>query len=172
MLVEWNDTACEIRRDPAWRGCVHELFAAQAERTPDAVALVSDGHHLSYRELNRRADQLARRLPSEVIVGLCVERSPSLLVGVLGILKAGAAYLPLDPTYPRERLAFMIEDSEARIVVGQAKGPALPSPIASSDSRIGAVEGLHRHRLLGQAVGLALELGARRVARGQKEPIA
>ncbi|MCP4549380.1 MAG: amino acid adenylation domain-containing protein [bacterium] len=110
LLVEWNDTWAEY---PKHR-CIHELFEAQVERTPDAVAVVFEERHLTYRELNRRANQLAHHLQGlgvgpEVLVGICVERSLEMVVGLLGILKAGGAYVPLDSAYPEERLAFMLE---------------------------------------------------------------
>src|SRR5262249_34334031 len=93
-----------------------EPFGAQGARTPDAVAAVFEDGELTYGELNARANQLAHHLRAlgvgpEVVVGLCVERSLELLIGLLGILKAGGAYLPLDPSYPRERLAFMLADA-------------------------------------------------------------
>ncbi|MGY3450250.1 amino acid adenylation domain-containing protein [Bradyrhizobium sp. USDA 4353] len=101
---------------------LHELFAAQAARTPDAPALVKGSDHLTYAELDRRANQLAHHLTTlgvgrDAIVGICVERSFEMVIGILGILKAGGAYLPLDPNYPAERLAYMISDSAARIVL-------------------------------------------------------
>ena len=104
--------------------CVHELFAMQAERTPDATAIVFGPERLTYSDLERRSNQLAhyllnRGVGPETIVGLCVERSPAMIVGLLGILKAGAAYLPLDPAHPQERLNFMIVDSGASVVVTQ-----------------------------------------------------
>ena len=94
------------------------------ERTPDAVAVVFEDDQLTYRELNRRANQLAHYLRSldvgpEVLVGICVERSLEMVVGLLGILKAGGAYVPLDPTYPKERLAFMLEDTQAQVLLSQ-----------------------------------------------------
>src|SRR5215212_191512 len=99
--------------------CIHELFASQVARTPDAVAVVFDEAQVSYHELNRRANQLAhylRRLGvgPEVQVGILLERSLEMIVALLGILKAGGAYVPLDPRYPTERLAFMIEDAELK----------------------------------------------------------
>jgi amino acid adenylation domain-containing protein len=101
---------------------VQELFEEQVERTPQAQAAVYEGQCVTYAELNRRANQLARYLKDKGIgpdqlVGICVERSVEMIVGVLGILKAGAAYLPLDPNYPAERLAFMLEDAAPRIIL-------------------------------------------------------
>ena len=117
VLHAGNDTAAEIPQAP-----VHRLFEAQVERTPDAVAAVFQGERLTYAGLNARANRLAHRLRSlgvgpEALVGVSLERSLDLLVAVLGILKAGAAYLPLDPSYPAERLAFMREDSGAVLVL-------------------------------------------------------
>jgi amino acid adenylation domain-containing protein len=117
ILYEWNDTAHAI---PA--ASLPELFATQAANTPDAVAVVLEDTHLSYRELEARANQLAHYLQTlgvgpEMIVGLCLERSPEMIIGLLAILKAGGAYLPLDPDYPRERLAFMLADAGARVLV-------------------------------------------------------
>ena len=114
LLVEWNDTETDYPKDK----CIHELFEAQVERTPDAIAVVFEDQRLTYRELNQRANQLAHYLRKlgvgpEVLVGICVERSMEMIVGILGILKAGGAYVPLDPSYPDERLVFMLEDSRA-----------------------------------------------------------
>jgi non-ribosomal peptide synthetase component F len=97
--------------------CIHQLFEEQMECTPDAVAVVFEKSHLTYRELNTRANQLAHHLISlgvkpEVLVGIYMERSLDVIVGLLGILKAGGAYVPLDPSYPQERLNFMLEDSQ------------------------------------------------------------
>src|SRR6202521_4445497 len=104
--------------------CVHDLVQLQASATPDAVALVSGDRHLTYRELNARANQLAHRLRSlgigpDVPVGLCMERSLELPIAALGILKAGGAYVPLDPTYPSRRLSMLLEDSGTPLVVTQ-----------------------------------------------------
>ena len=120
LLVEWNDTTTAFPRD----ACLQEVFEAQAARTPDALAVEAEGAHLTYRELDRRANQLAwhlRALGVErgAIVGLCLERSLETVVGVLGILKAGGAYLPLDPTYPKDRLAFMLDEAHVRALVTQ-----------------------------------------------------
>jgi amino acid adenylation domain-containing protein/non-ribosomal peptide synthase protein (TIGR01720 family) len=121
LLVDWNETAAEYPQDR----CVHELFEEQVTRTPKAVAVVYEGSELSYEELNARANQLAHHLRGlgvgpDVIVGLCVERSIEMVVGLLGILKAGGAYLPLDPRYPAERLAFMLKDAAASVLVTQS----------------------------------------------------
>ncbi|MDT4951892.1 MAG: hypothetical protein QOJ02_30, partial [Acidobacteriota bacterium] len=121
ILWQWNST----RNEYAEEKCIHELFEAQVERTPGGVAVVSEGEQLTYAELNERANRLAhylRRLGvgPEVLVGICVERSLEMLVGLLGILKAGGAYMPLDPDYPKQRLAFMLEDAGASVLLTQA----------------------------------------------------
>ncbi len=120
VLAIWNNTDAEYPRQQ----CVHQMFEAQVEQTPDVVAVLDQDERLTYQELNQRANQLAHYLRQhgvgpEVLVGLCVERSVAMVVGVLGILKAGGAYVPLDPTYPRERLAFMLEDARVPIVLTQ-----------------------------------------------------
>ncbi len=102
--------------------CLHELFEAQVERTPDAIAVLFEKQKLTYRELNTRANQLANYLQKlevgpEVIVGICLERSLEMVVGLLGILKAGGAYVPLDPAYPQERLAYILEDTQTPLVL-------------------------------------------------------
>ncbi|WP_164003015.1 non-ribosomal peptide synthetase, partial [Pyxidicoccus caerfyrddinensis] len=120
LLVEWNDTAADFPAD----ACIHHLFEAQVQRTPDAHALGFEGAWLTYRELDARANQLAHHLRSlgvgpEVRVGLCAERSLELVVGLFAILKAGGAYVPLDPSYPRERLAGMLEDARPAVLLLQ-----------------------------------------------------
>jgi aspartate racemase len=122
LLVEWNDTQVDYPKDM----CIHQLFEAQVERTPEAVAVVFESQQLTYRELNRRANQLAHHLRSlgvdpDTLVGICVERSLEMVVGLLGILKAGGAYVPLDPAYPQERLAFMLEDSQVSVLLTQQR---------------------------------------------------
>ena len=116
----WNDTA-----QPVPPLTLPALFAAQAARTPDAVAVVFEDRTLTYAALDAHANRLAHHLQSlgvgpETMVGLCVERSPEMLIGLLGILKAGGAYLPLDPNYPRERLAFMLADAGCPVLVTQS----------------------------------------------------
>ncbi len=122
ILIEWNRTESEYRSDR----CLHELFEEQAALNPEKTAIVFEGEALSYGELNRRANQLAHYLKQsgvgpEVLVGVCVERSLAMVVGLLGILKAGGAYVPLDPAYPSERVAFMLADANARVVLTQEK---------------------------------------------------
>jgi len=106
--------------------CLHGLIEAQALRTPEADAAAFEGERLGYRELERRANRLAAHLVRlgagpEARVGLFVERSLEMLVGILGVLKAGAAYVPMDPAFPQERLAFMLSDAGARIVLTQTR---------------------------------------------------
>ena len=125
ILCDWNATA---RALPSTT--FPELFAVRAAQTPDAIAALFEDQRLSYGALEARANQLAHHLRDlgvgpEVVVGLCVERSPEMLVGLLGILKAGGAYLPLDPGYPRERLAFMLSDACAPVLVTQSHLRAL-----------------------------------------------
>ena len=123
LLVSWNDTGEEHAKDT----CIHYLFEEQAERTPEAVAVVFEDQRLTYRELNSRANQLAHYLKKrhgvgpEVLVALCVERSLEMFVALVGVLKAGGAYVPLDPEYPKERLEFMLEDSQTPILLTQQR---------------------------------------------------
>lgn len=121
ILHDWNATTVDYPEDSG----VHQLIDAQVERSPDAPALVFDGVELSYGELDRRANQLANHLRElgvgpDVMVGLNVERSAELVVGALAILKAGGAYIPMDPAYPKQRLAYMLEDTHAPVIVTQA----------------------------------------------------
>jgi amino acid adenylation domain-containing protein len=120
--LAWNETSEEF----AGAALVHELIEAQASRTPEAVALVYEQERLSYAELNRRANQVAhylrrRGLGPESLVGILMERSVELVVSLLGVLKAGAAYVPLDPGYPAERLAYMVADAGAAVVLTQER---------------------------------------------------
>jgi amino acid adenylation domain-containing protein len=120
LLIEWNKT----QTDYPQQACIHQLFEAQVEKTPDAVALIFNNQHLTYRDLNSRANQLAQYLQTlniraETLVGICIERSLEMVVALLAILKAGGAYVPLDPGYPRERLAFMLLDTQVSILLTQ-----------------------------------------------------
>ena len=120
LVVEWNETASYYPRHK----CVHELFQEQVEFNPESVAVIFEDEQVTYRELNKRANQLAHYLQSmgvgpEVKVGICVDRSVGMIVGLLAILKAGAAYVPLDAAYPRERLSFMLDDAGIEVVITQ-----------------------------------------------------
>ena len=120
VLAQWNATQV----GPPATQTLHQLFEAQVERTPEAVAAIFEDQQITYNELNRRANQVARHLrrlgvAPEVLVGLCLERSLDMLIGLLGVLKAGGAYVPLDPAYPIERLTFMLEDSQAQVLLTQ-----------------------------------------------------
>ena len=120
VLEDWNATGRAVAP-----GTLVDALAAQAAARPDAVAAVFEDARLSYGELEARANQLAHHLRAlgvgaETVVGLCLERSLEMLVGLIGILKAGGAYLPLDPSYPAERLAFMLEDAGAALVITSA----------------------------------------------------
>ena len=120
LLTEWNATQADYPQEM----CMHQLFEAQAEQTPEATAVVFEAASLTYRELDQRANQLAHHLQTlgvgpDVLVGICMERSLEMVIGLLGILKAGGAYVPLDPEYPKERLAFMITDAAVSVLVTQ-----------------------------------------------------
>lgn len=119
MTTDSNNTGRAYPDDK----CIHQLFEAQVERTPDAVAVQFEDRRLTYLELNQRANQLAAHLRdlavSRTLVGLCTDRSLEMLIGILGILKAGSAYVPLDPSYPPERLEFMLADAEASVLLTQ-----------------------------------------------------
>ncbi|MDZ8052910.1 MAG: non-ribosomal peptide synthetase [Aulosira sp. ZfuCHP01] len=120
LLDKWNHTQTDYPR----QACIHQLFEAQVEKTPDSIALVFENQQITYRDLNSRANQLAQYLQTlgvgaEVLVGICVERSVEMVVGLLAILKAGGAYVPLDPGYPQERLAFMLSDTNVSVLLTQ-----------------------------------------------------
>ena len=123
LFVEWNNTQTETNRSDA--RCVHQLFEAQVEQVPDSVAVIFEQERLTYRELNSRANQLAHHLQGvgigpEDLVGVALDRSLELIVGLVGVLKAGAAYLPLDPAYPVERLAYLTADARPRVLLTQS----------------------------------------------------
>ena len=138
LLVEWNSTMGDYPE----RSCIHELFDAQARQTPDKVAVIFNRERLTCRELNLRANQLAHYLQKigvepDTVVGICVERSLDMVTGMLGILKAGGAYLPIDSTYPQERLAFMLRDSQVPVLLTHSrlltKFPDIQARIISLD---------------------------------------
>ncbi|MBG1267392.1 non-ribosomal peptide synthetase/type I polyketide synthase [Nostoc sp. WHI] len=121
LLVEWNNTQREYPQK-----CIHQLFEEQVELTPNAVAVVFGHQRLTYQELNSRANQLAHYLQEleikpDTLIGICLERSLDIFVGILGILKAGAAYVPLDPDYPQERLDYMFSDSQVSMLLTTKK---------------------------------------------------
>jgi amino acid adenylation domain-containing protein len=121
-LISWNDTQVNFPGDRF----IHQIFEDQVEITPDAPAVIFGGESLTYRELNSRANQLARHLNQmgvglESRVGVCMERSLEMVIALYGIIKSGAAYVPMDPTYPRDRLAFMLEDAQTPVLLTQAK---------------------------------------------------
>jgi amino acid adenylation domain-containing protein len=122
LLVEWNNTQSDY---PQYQS-IHQMFEQQVERTPDAVAVVFENEQLTYQQLNGRANQLAHYLQKlgvepEVLIGICVERSVEMVVGLLGVLKAGGAYLPIDSMYPEERVAFMLQDAQTRVLLTQER---------------------------------------------------
>lgn len=128
LLTEWNDTATEYPKDI----CTHVLFEQQASESPEAVAIVEGDNRLAYGALNRQANRLANYLVHAGItpgtpIAVCLERSTELIIALIAILKAGGSYVPLDPTYPRARLAFMLEDTGApALLVQQSLRPTVP----------------------------------------------
>ncbi|RON52260.1 hypothetical protein BK666_02495 [Pseudomonas frederiksbergensis] len=164
VLVDLNATRAPYPRDKT----IHQLFEAQAEAQPDAIAVVFDGEQLSYAELNRQANQMAHHLIGLGIrpddrVAICVERGAEMLVGLLAILKSGAGYVPLDPAYPAERLAYMLTDSTPSVLLTQralqANLPALDVPVVLLDAeeRVHIVDGYDDNPVI-------LSLGVRHLA--------
>jgi len=134
VLVEWNATRTESPRTR----CIHHAFEEQVDRTPDAVAVAFEGQQITYRELDARANQVARYLQAlgvgpESLVGICLERSIDLIVALYGVHKAGGAYVPLDPTYPLDRLRFMIQDARLSLILTQEH---LVDRLAQYDARV------------------------------------
>lgn len=122
LLIGWNDTNRDYPRDK----CIHRWVEEQVEKTPDAIAVLFEETKLTYGELNQRANHLAHYLIGlgvgpEIRVGICVERSLELIIGILGILKAGGAYVPLDPCFPKERMAFICEDTRIPVLLSQER---------------------------------------------------
>ena len=134
LLREWNRTKADYPNDK----CLHDLFEMQTELTPDNVAVVFDEQQLTYRELNARANRLSHYLTKlgvgpNKLVGVFLERSPNMLVALLGISKSGAGYVPLDPTYPEERLGFMLQDSRIKVLVTES---ALTHKFSNYDAQL------------------------------------
>jgi amino acid adenylation domain-containing protein len=136
LLVKWNATQADYPQER----CLPEIFEDQVERTPDAIAVVYEDEQLTYADLHRRANQLAHYLHHlgvgpEVRVGLCLDRSPALLISLLAILQAGGAYVPLDPSYPQERLRFLLTDAQVALLLSQqallSRLPPTPVPLLS-----------------------------------------
>lgn len=143
LLVEWNP----VPQSALPAELVHRAFAAQAANTPTSIALAYEDREMTYAELERRANALARYLRAagvvpETAVGVCMERSPEAVVALLGTLKAGGAYVPLDPGYPLERLAFMLEDSQAQVLITQQNFMAMLQAGAGSGEQAGVLAGL------------------------------
>ena len=118
LLVEWNDTKTDYPQDK----CIHQLFEEQVEKTPSDIAVIFEHQQLTYQELNSRANRLAHYLQQQgvkldTVVGICMECSLEMVIALIAILKAGGAYMPLDPTYPKERLAFTLADSEVSVLL-------------------------------------------------------
>ncbi|MDZ7949837.1 non-ribosomal peptide synthetase [Nostoc sp. DedQUE09] len=139
--------------------CIHQLFEAQVEKTPDAIAVVFQNQHLTYRELNQRANQVAHHLRSlgvgpEVRVGICIQRSLEMAIGILAILKAGGAYVPLDPAYPKERLALILRDAQVSVLLTQqsllAVLPPLQSQVVCLDTDKSAIAQKSQENLVNQ----------------------
>jgi amino acid adenylation domain-containing protein/non-ribosomal peptide synthase protein (TIGR01720 family) len=163
LLVEWNDTRVDYPLDR----CLHHWVDAQAARTPDAPAVRFEGRELTYRELNARANRLAhylRRLGAgpETRVAICAERSLELVIGLLGTLKAGAAYVPLDPDYPPERLHFMLDEIQAPVLLTQARLlPRLPGGSADQADP----PAVHSHPPAGDSTIVCLDTDWEAIAR-------
>ena len=163
QLLEWNRTEADYPRSST----IADLFAAQAARTPDAVAVIAQGRTLTYRELDEAANRLARRLQSlgvkpDTLVGVAMGRSETLVVSLLGILKAGGAYVPLDPTYPQDRLSLVIEDSQMPVLLTTAASRAHLPPAAAGLTILDVEDAGPRAR----------ERGCRRLCRRRRRNIA
>jgi len=134
LLVDWNNTKVDYPQ----KACIHQIFEQQVEETPDAIAIIFENQQLTYRQLNNRANQVAHYLQQlgvkpEMLVGICMERSLEMVIGLLAILKAGGAYLPLDPTYPQERLTFMLADTQIKVLLTQQH---LISTLATTNAQL------------------------------------
>jgi amino acid adenylation domain-containing protein len=140
ILVQWNRTTEDYPREK----CIHELFEARAKETPSAPALTVENTTWTYAELNEQADRVAvcltaLKIGPESLVAICIDRSPEMLAGLLGILKAGAAYVPMDPAYPAERLAFMLEDANVGVVLTRQN---LAASLPKTNARIICIDAI------------------------------
>ena len=120
ILIDWNNTTVDYPQDK----CIHQLFEEQVIQTPDNIAIVFEEEKLTYKQLNEKANQLANYLvkqgvKSEILVGICCDRSLQMIIAILAVLKAGGCYMPIDPNYPQERLEFMLKDSQISILLTQ-----------------------------------------------------
>ena len=132
ILVEWNQTQKEFSQDL----CFHQLFEAQVEKTPDAVAIIYNNEQITYQELNSRSNQLAHYLQTlgvapEARIGICIQRSPAIIIAMLAVHKAGGAYIPLDPAYPPERLTFMVKDAQISLLLTHSETQEIANSIVS-----------------------------------------
>ena len=158
LLVEWNARACEYAEE---QQCIDQLFAAQVQQTPESVAVIYGEQQLTYGELNGRANQVAHYLQQwgvgpEVKVGVFMERSLEMMLAVLGIVKAGAAYVPLDPNYPAERLSYMLAAASIEVLITQAQLEQRLPAHERSGAQLGARLGAHR-TAAGEHSGAACE---------------
>src|SRR5437879_3624475 len=141
LLFDWNETARPYPKEKT----LGQLFLEQAQRTPEAEALVAGTVRLTYRELASRAIAVARKLRkagvvNETLVGICVERSWEMVAGILGTLLAGGAYVPIDPAYPKDRIAFMLADARVRVLLTQRK---LRAELPATESAILCAEDIN-----------------------------
>ena len=151
LLVEFNQTQLNFPQTES----IHRLIEEQVERTPNNIVVTFSDEKLTYRELNSRANQLAHYLQrlgvgADVLVGICVERTLEMIVGILGILKAGGAYVPLDPAYPKERLAFILEDTQTSVLLTQQR---LQGKIPLDQRGMGRSSSQRPNDLLGHRLG-------------------
>jgi len=139
LLEDWNNT----QTDYPTSKCMHELFEEQVSKTPDSVAVVCRGKSLSYKDLNNRTNQLARKLQNlgvgpEILVGISLHRSIDMVVAIMGTLKAGGAYVPLDPEFPEERISYMIQDSKCPVIITEEK---IRNEINAPNSKVISIDG-------------------------------
>ena len=151
LLVEWNATQVEYANNT----CIHHLFEMQAAKTPDAIAVVCADEQLTYQALDQRSNQLAHYLQQlgirpDSLVGICVDRSLAMVVAVLGVLKAGGAYLPLDPEYPRDRLRFMLTDAQVSILITQQSLVSALPTVDANDANVICLE-MHEETIAQQS---------------------